>query len=98
MTDEDDLKAERAARPDFDVVSRYMEGERQIIAELVRHGYNVLQELNGYSVQLTGRQKAIFTLTDEGAFRWGWVEVPGGRIDLRDKADFMRELTFNTDR
>ena len=81
-------------RPEWSLVARYAENQKAFRERVEAKGYRVVDEQNGFSVRRAGdRQVAIYVLTDEGKFRWGWIEVPNGRIDLYTEDLFLSLLT-----
>lgn len=86
------------------------------LAEQIRAlGFAVVELENGYSVAnsindqkltdptqriLPARQLSVFTVTADGAFRFGWVEHPdgNGRTDYHDFQEYLEALTYRTAR
>ncbi|HEY4267558.1 MAG TPA: hypothetical protein VGM94_05135 [Galbitalea sp.] len=82
------------ARPEWSLVARYTDNQKTFRERVEANGYRVVDEQGGFSVRRAGdRQVAIYVLTDEGKFRWGWIEVPNGRIDLYTEDLFLSPLT-----
>jgi hypothetical protein len=84
----------------------------ELMMRIARAGFHVAETVNGYSVStpvsdqrltraeaqlIAGRQIAIYTVTADGQFRWGWVEHADGqgRTDFHD--DFDQYLTALND-
>ncbi len=62
------------------------------VDEIRAKGFTVAVKGRHASVRVGERQVAVFRVSDEGVFEWGWVERVNGRTDLRDWAQFWRAL------